>query len=54
MKGLRTAIDAVLRQDIYRAAAKQLQAAMGQVNGLEVASDVIEKSLGLGRHQRQI
>jgi UDP:flavonoid glycosyltransferase YjiC (YdhE family) len=48
VKGLRTAIDAVLRQDIYRAAAKQLQAAMGQVNGLEIASDVIEKSLGLG------
>lgn len=27
VKGLRTAIDAVLRQDMYRAAAKQLQAA---------------------------
>ena len=48
VKGLRTAIDAVLRQDMYRAAAKQLQAAMRQVNGLEIASNVIEKSLGLG------
>jgi hypothetical protein len=33
---------------VYRAAANQLQAAMRQVNGLEIASDVIEKSLGLG------
>jgi zeaxanthin glucosyltransferase len=48
VKGLRTAIDAVLRRDMYRAAAKQLQAAMRQVNGLEIASDVTEKSPGPG------
>jgi len=44
---LRSAIDAVLRQDTYRSAAQQMQAAMRQVDGLEMASDVIEKSLAL-------
>jgi MGT family glycosyltransferase len=44
---LRGAIDAVLRQEIYRSRARRLQAAIQEANGLEMATDVIENSLGL-------
>ncbi len=44
---LRRAVEAVLREEKYRAAARRMQAAMRQVNGLELAPDVIEKSLAL-------
>jgi zeaxanthin glucosyltransferase len=45
---LQRAIRAVLQDVGYRTEARRLQAAMGEVNGLEVAADVVERSLGLG------
>jgi zeaxanthin glucosyltransferase len=44
---LRSAIEAVLTQEQYRAAARKIQAAMHEVDALETAADVIEGSLGL-------
>ena len=46
---LREAIDAVLRHPSYRSAAKQVQAAMQRVNGLDRAVDLIESALSLRR-----
>jgi MGT family glycosyltransferase len=47
VKRLRGAIDAVLRNEIYCNAAKRLQTEICKVDGLEVAADIIESSLGL-------
>lgn len=44
---LRGAIDTVLREERYRSAARRLQAAIRDANGLERAADVIERALGL-------
>ena len=44
---LRDAINAVLRESGYRVAAQRVQAAIREANGLELAADVIESSLGL-------
>ena len=44
---LRTAIEAVLEQDQYRAAARKIQTAMQQIDGLESAADIIENTLGI-------
>lgn len=44
---LRKAVTAVLEQQTYRAAARDLQAKMRQVNGAERAADIIEDVLGI-------
>jgi len=42
---LRTAVRAVLEKDVYRRSAQRVQSAMGQVDGLARAADVIEDAL---------
>jgi len=44
---LRSAIDTVLTQETYRVAARKIQAAMREVDALDLATDVIEDSLKL-------
>ena len=44
---LRRAVDAVLREERYGAAARRVQAAIREANGLERAADVIEAALRL-------
>jgi UDP:flavonoid glycosyltransferase YjiC (YdhE family) len=48
VRRLRAAIDGVLRNDSYRAAAQRMQAAIREANGLERAADLIEQALGIG------
>lgn len=45
---LRSAIIAVLNEETYRAAARRLQIAMQQIDGLEQASNIIERELKIG------
>lgn len=48
VRRLRQAIGAVLREPMYRSAARQMQEAMSKVNGLRLAANVIEHSFGFG------
>jgi MGT family glycosyltransferase len=52
VKRLRGAIDAVLRNEIYCSAAKRLQTEICKVDGLEMATDIIENSLSLREFKR--
>ena len=47
---LREAVKAVLEEDRYRAAAEELKVAMRNVDGLEVAANVIEETLAIGKN----
>jgi UDP:flavonoid glycosyltransferase YjiC (YdhE family) len=44
---LRGEVETVLRDGKYRAAAQQLKEAIGRVNGLEKAADLVEEKLGI-------
>ena len=52
VKRLRGAIDAVLRNEIYCSAARRLQTEICKVDGLEIATDIIENSLSLREIKR--
>jgi MGT family glycosyltransferase len=55
VKRLRSAIRAVLEEESYRAAARNLQHAMRQIDGLEQAAEIIEAALNMelpARHRR--
>ena len=45
---LRSAVVVVLSNETYRAAARRLQIAMQQIDGLEQASKIIEQALKIG------
>ena len=49
---LRSAVQSVLGDGRYRAAARNLQAAIQQVDGLERAADIIEDALKIGHHRQ--
>jgi zeaxanthin glucosyltransferase len=46
VKRLRTAVADVLEQNSYRRAAREIQASIAKTNGLEMATDITEYSLG--------
>jgi MGT family glycosyltransferase len=48
-KRLRSAVKAVLEEERYRRAAREVQASMLQIDGLEQAADIIEGTLNIGR-----
>ena len=45
---LRTAVQTVLEQKSYRLAARRLQKAIVEANGLNRAAGIIERALGIG------
>jgi UDP:flavonoid glycosyltransferase YjiC (YdhE family) len=47
-KRLRSVVRAVLEDESYRRAARKLQAAMAQIDGLELAADIVEDVLKIG------
>jgi zeaxanthin glucosyltransferase len=47
VKRLRAAVRGVLEDENYRVAAHKVQCAMGRVDGLERAADIIEEALGI-------
>jgi UDP:flavonoid glycosyltransferase YjiC (YdhE family) len=47
-KRLRSAVRAVLEDESYRCAARKIQAAMSEIDGLELAADIIEDVLKIG------
>ncbi len=47
-KRMRSAVRAILENDSYRLAARQIQAEMAQIDGLEEAADIIEDVLKIG------
>jgi MGT family glycosyltransferase len=49
---LSSLLDEVLNNCIYRDNARKLQKAIAEANGLSVAADLVEKSLGIGRETR--
>ena len=51
-KRLRSAVRAVLEDESYRRAARKLQAAMSQIDGLERAADIVEDALKIGSGAR--
>jgi UDP:flavonoid glycosyltransferase YjiC (YdhE family) len=51
-KRLRSAVQAVLEDESYRRAARKIQAAMSEIDGLEQAADIIEDVLKIRMHVR--
>jgi MGT family glycosyltransferase len=51
---LRKAVKAVLEDGKYRAAARKMQLAMSQVDGLDVAADMIESAFGIGERAKPL
>jgi zeaxanthin glucosyltransferase len=51
-KRLRAAVRAVLEDESYQSAARKVQAAMAQIDGLERAADVVEEALKIRMHAR--
>jgi MGT family glycosyltransferase len=47
-KRLRSAVQAVLEDESYRRAARKIQAAMSEIDGLELAADIVEDVLKIG------
>jgi zeaxanthin glucosyltransferase len=47
-KNLRAAVRTVLEDESYRAAARKLQSAISQIDGLERAADIVEDALKIG------
>ena len=50
-KRLRAALRKVLEDTSYRQAARKLQAAMAEVDGLELAADIVEEALKIGKRK---
>jgi len=50
---LSTLLDEVLIDSTYRDNARKLQTAIAKTNGLSVAADLVEKSLGVTKKSRQ-
>ena len=50
---LRSAIRAVLSDEAYRASARRIQAAIREIDAVEVAADVVENALGLRAASRE-
>jgi UDP:flavonoid glycosyltransferase YjiC (YdhE family) len=50
---LSTLLNEVLTNSTYRDNARHLQKAIAEANGLSVAADLVEASLGLGKKTRQ-
>ena len=46
-------LDKVLKNSIYRDNARKLQKAIAEANGLSVAADLVEESLGVEKKRRQ-
>ena len=51
-KRLRSAVHAVLEDESYRRAARKIQAAMSEIDGLERAADIVEDELKIRMHVR--
>jgi zeaxanthin glucosyltransferase len=51
-KRLRSAVRSVLKDEKYRCAAREMQAAILRVDGLERAADIIEDALKIGAAAR--
>jgi len=51
-KRLHSAVRAVLENDSYRRASRRLQAAMAQIDGLDLAADIVEDVLKIGNPAR--